>query len=45
MMDNAEEVYDISGERLPRYQSLIKVNYEYKMDNVGRKPKIWKFQL
>ena len=45
LMDKTEEIYDISGQRLPRYQSIIKVNQAYDIDAVGRKPKVWKWQL
>ena len=44
-MDKETVVYDISGKRFPRYQSIIRVNESYVMDAVGRKPKKWKFQL
>jgi len=40
-IDNRQEIYDISGERYPRYQSLIKLNQEFNVSNVGRKPKKW----
>ena len=43
MMDNLKEIYDISGIRIPRYQSIIRLNKTYEMGNVGRKPKTWKF--
>jgi hypothetical protein len=44
-IDNKQEVYDISGERFPRYQTLIRFNRDYQLSSVGRKPKTWKFQL
>jgi len=44
-IDNKEEIYDISGERFPRYQSIIRMNDSYTMWNIGRKPKHWKWQL
>jgi len=44
-IDNRQEIYDISGERYPRYQSVIKLNQDYNVSNVGRKPKKWKWQL
>jgi hypothetical protein len=42
-IDNRQEIYDISGERYPRYQSVIKLNQAYNLSNVGRKPKTWKW--
>jgi len=42
-MDNKEEIYDISGERPPRYQTLIRKNDSYTMWNIGRKPKHWRW--
>jgi len=44
-IDNRQEIYDISGERFPRYQSIIKLNQAYNLSNIGRKPKVWKWQL
>ena len=40
-MDNQFHDYDISGERLPRYSSVIRRNEEYKVDNIGHKPVKW----
>jgi len=44
-MDKLEAIYDISGQRLPRYQSIIRKNDSYMVYGVGRKPKTWKWQL
>jgi len=44
-MDNVYHDYDISGQRLPRYSSVIRTNEMYKVDNIGRKPAKWKWQL
>jgi len=42
-MDSDMAEYDISGDRYPRYSSIVKLKDDYTLVNVGRKPKSWKF--
>ena len=42
-MDSDMAEYDISGDRYPRYSSIVKLKDHYTLVNVGRKPKSWKF--
>lgn len=42
-MDKDMKEYDISGQRLPRYSSIVRTGETYKVTNTGRKPKNWKW--